>query len=152
MKNAPVQITNESAPDNRDYTPGRLLKRLQSIRAAVLANALESNTTTGMAAVFAQSTTRLSAVIFALKEDYGWIFESKDIAVGTKAGRVSYISVYWLPQAVITKAFEAGAREWVAAVNASQIEQRKMAGQSRKRAALINARKFDPRQADMWGA
>ena len=155
MKNAPVQPTNESAPEKRDYTPGRLPKHINTVTASVMISLLESNTLTGMDAVFKESTTRLSAVINYLKRDYGWTIDRRDIATGTNDGRIATITAYWLPQETIARAFEAGAREWINRVKASRAERRKLADKCKAEAARINTRKHfkmtDPRQGGLWG-
>lgn len=155
MKNAPVQPTNESAPEKRDYTPGRLPKHINTVTASVMVSLLESNTLTGMDAVFKESTTRLSAVIHYLENDYGWTIDRRDIATGTNDGRIATITAYWLPQETIARAFEAGARAWIDRVKASRVKQRKQADKCKADAARRNLhRQFkmpDPRQGGLWG-
>ena len=152
MKNALAQTTNESAPDKRDYNPGRLPKCVNSVRADVLALLLQGQFLTGMDAVLLLATTRLSAVIFALDNTHGWTIERHDIDAGTSDGRIEPIVAYWLPQTTIKQAFDAGAAKWIASVKAASADRRKLAPQCKKKAAQSNARKFDPRQADMWCA
>ena len=156
MKTPPNQTAFESAPDKANYTPGNLPKRINTVTAAILAGLLESKTLTGMDSVFKQSTTRLSAVVHRLTRDYGWLINRRDIATGTNDGRVAEISAYWLPQATIAQAFEAGARGWIESVKATRAERRKQSAKCKSDAAKINARKHfknpDPRQDDLWGA
>ena len=156
MENAPVQTTNESAPDKRNYTPGTLPKHINTVTASVMVALLESNTLTGMESVFKEHTTRLSAVIHYLESPrYGWTIDRRTVSTGTNDGRVAEISAYWLPQETIAKAFEAGAREWINRVKASRSERRKLASKCKADAAQINARKYfkthDPRQDRLWG-
>ena len=156
MKTPPNQTAFESAPSKRDYTPGTLPKRLDTVTAAVLAGLLESNTLTGMDSVFKQSTTRLGAVIHRLERDYGWRIDRRDIATGTNDGRIASISAYWLPQAAIAQAFEMGARAWIDSVKAARTERRKQSDKCKADAARLNAaRKHfktqDPRQESLWG-
>ena len=155
MKTPPNQTAFESAPSKRDYTPGTLPKRIDTVTAAVLAAMLESIMLTGMDSVFKQSTTRLGAVIHRLERDYGWHIDRRDMATGTNDGRVASISAYWLPQATIAQAFETGAREWIDNVKAARAERRKQSGKCKASAAQINAaRKHfkiqDPRQDSLW--
>ena len=154
MKNAPIQPTNESAPDKCNYNPGTLPKRINTVTAAVLAGLLESKEFTGMESVFKQSTTRLSAVINYLEQRYGWCIYRRDIAVGTADGRTPEISIYWLPQATIAKAFENGARGWIDTVNNARLERRKHANECKASAARKNATrkhfKQNPRQDNLW--
>lgn len=156
MKNAPT-TNDESAPDQRDSTPGALPARQNTVTAAVLAALLESNSLTGMDSVFSMSTTRLAAVIYYLEQQYGWVIERRDFVAGTNDGRESWVVAYWLPQAVIAQAFDlVGARDWIDSVKAARVERRKEAGQRKADAAKKNAirnqmRKQDPRQGGLWG-
>ena len=152
MKNAPAQPTNESAPDKRDYTPGRLPKCVNSVRADALALMLQAHLITGMDAVFLLATTRLSAAVCALQQTHGWTIERHVIDAGTSDGRIAPIKAYWLPQSTIKQAYDAGAAKWITSVKAASADRRKLAPQCKKKATQRNARKFDPRQADMWGA
>ena len=156
MKTPPNQTEFESAPDKRNYNPGTMPKRINTVTAAVLAGMLESNTLTGMESVFKQNTTRLGAVIHRLTRDYGWHIERRDIATGTSDGRIATISAYWLPQTTIAQAFEAGARQWIESVKAARAERRKQTGKCKTDAARINATRkhfkaHDPRQENLWG-
>src|SRR3546814_4874033 len=119
--NAPA-TNHESAPSKRNYNPGQLPKRKNTVTAAVLAGLLEGETLTGMDAVFGQSTTRLGAVVFWLSERYGWTIERRDIATGTNDGRVAWITCYWLRQATRAAAFDVGARPWVDGVKAARAQ------------------------------
>ena len=152
MKNAPT-TNDESAPNKRDYTPGALPQRHNTVRAAVLATMLESSVMTGMESVFAQSTTRLAAVIHAISTQYGWEFDRREVAAGTKDGRIAWITAYWLPQQTIAKAFEQGARIWVEKVKAARASSRNQASKCKSDASRINAalRKSDPRQGAFLG-
>lgn len=155
MKNAPIQTTNESAGGTANYTPGKLPKRKNTVVAAVLASLLESRAMTGMESVFKQSTTRLGAVIHYLENKYDWQIPRRSVATGTNDGRVAEVSAYWLPQATIAQAFEAGARDWIESVKAARTERRKQSDKCKADAALRNARKHfkshDPRQNILWG-
>ncbi|MFZ1545610.1 MAG: hypothetical protein WAT12_00680 [Candidatus Nitrotoga sp.] len=156
MKTPPNQTAFESAPSKRDYTPGTLPKRINTVTADVLAGLLESKTLKGLESVFKQNTTRLGAFIHRLERDYGWHIDRKDFAAGTSDGRIAHPSAYWLPQATIAQALEAGAREWVDSVKVARAERRKQAGKCKSDAAKINARKHfknhDPRQDELWEA
>lgn len=157
MKTPPNQTEFESAPDKRNYTPGNLPKRINTVTAAVLAGLLESNTMTGMDSVFKQSTTRLGAVIYRLEREYGWHIDRRDLATGTSDGRIATIAAYWIPQATIAQAFEAGARDWIESVKAARTERRKQSDKCKADAARINSARrhfktHDPRQENLWGA
>ena len=151
MKNAPVQDTNKSAAGTANYTLGKLPNRKNTVTADVLASMLESKAITGTESVFKRTTTRLSAVIYYLEHEYGWHIERRDIATGTNDGRVTTISAYWLPQAVIARAFEAGARTWIESVKEERSKRRKESDKCKAVAAKLNAvRKIDPRQESLW--
>lgn len=156
MKNAPITISNESAPDKRDYNAGTRPERINTVTAEALALLLEMNEITGMESVFRMSTTRLSAVIHYLQKRYDWQIERRDEVTGTNDGRIPTITVYWLPQATIAQAFERGARDWIDRVKAARKEKRKAADKCKEIAARINharkqSRKSDPRQSSLWG-
>lgn len=157
MKNAPTQTTSEGAAGTANSNTGTLPKRINTVTAAVLAGLLESNPMTGMDSVFKQSTTRLGAVIHRLEREYGWHIDRRDVATGTSDGRIATIAAYWLPQATIARAFEAGAREWIESVKAARAKRRKQSDKCKADAARINSarRHFktqDPRQENLWGA
>ena len=156
MENAIVQNSNDSAPSRYDYTTFQLPTRTNTVTAHVLADFLESQALTGMAGVFKQSTTRLSAVIHYLAKNYGFEAERRDMATGTEDGRTTTIASYWLSQEVIAFAFDAlGAREWIDRVRVARGERRKKSKQCKEQAAKANAKKYplsDPRQGDLWCA
>lgn len=156
MKNAPTTISNESAPDKRDYTLGALPYRVNTVTAGVLAYLLEGRAPTGMGAVLKQSTTRLAAYIHRLASKYEWPIETRSVAAGTNDGRETWVSVYWLSQDTIAAAFDAGAREWIERVKEASARRRKYAGKCKasaaaKNTALRQMRKTDPRQSGLWG-
>lgn len=155
MKNARPQNSETSAADTANYTPGKLPKRKNTVVAGVLASLLESKSLTGMESVFKQSTTRLGAVIFYLENKYDWQIPRRDMATGTSDGRIASISAYWLPQATIASAFDAGAQDWVTSVKIARAGRRKESAKCKADAATINAarRHFktsDPRQDTLW--
>lgn len=139
MKNAPTTISSESALDERDYTPGTLPKRTNTVTVSVLASLLESNVLTGMESVFKESTTRLSAVVHRLEHAYHWHVERRNITTSTNDGRIAHITAYCLPQATIDQAFEIGARAWVNDVNAARAKLRQEANQCKLEAVRLNA-------------
>jgi hypothetical protein len=157
MKNAPTAYNDESAQDKRNYTVGELPKRSDTVRSAALAAMLESSCLTGMDSVFAHSTTRLSAVVYALENRYGWTIQRHDVAVDTADGRVAWVTTYWLPQETIARAFEMGFREWIESVKAARAKRRKQASKKKMAAVQTSAvrnqlRKQDPRQGALWGS
>ncbi|MFZ6730545.1 hypothetical protein ACO0LG_01285 [Undibacterium sp. Ji42W] len=106
-----------------------------------------------MEAAFKMSTTRLAAVIHYLGKKYAWNVERDDAATGTNDGRISWITVYWLPQGTISNAFAQDARGWIERVKTSRATQRKLSGKCKQLASKLNAcrqRVNDPRQASFW--
>lgn len=132
--------------------PGKLPSRLNTVKSDVLASLLESAVPSGMDAVFNQNTTRLSAVIHSLKNDFGWNIESSERAVNTKDGRIAFVSYYWLSQATISAAFSDGAEEWVKKVRTARTKQRRQSAKCKAKAESINARQKNnnPRQGELW--
>lgn len=155
MKNARPQNSETSAADTANCTPGTLPKRTNTVTAEVLAGLLESKTLDGMNAVIRQNTTRLGSFIHILERDYNWCIDRKDFSAGTSDWRVAHPTAYWLPQATIAKAFEAGAREWIESVKIARAELRKQSGKCKTYAARLNAarkhfKSQDPRQNSLW--
>lgn len=151
-----MTLNNEKASSKRVYIAGTLPARRNTVTSAVLADLLESNVLTGMHSVFNQSTTRLSAVVHSLERSYGWTIERRDVATGTKDGRVAWITAYWLSRITVEQAFAAGARDWIDGVKAARAKQSQQANICKAAAAHINAprKKFkseDPRQGGLWG-
>lgn len=154
MKNAPTTNSSESAPDKRNYTPGTFPKKTDTVRAAALAAMLDGESLTGMDSVFKHSTTRLSSVICdGLEKLYNWPVKRTDLVVGTSDGRIVTIVAYWLDPETISRAFDAGACDWVKKVNADRAKRRKQASKCKANAAGKNAvrRQVDPRQGNLWG-
>lgn len=158
MKNAPITTSsNESALDKPNSNIcGTLPARVDTVIAGVLANLIEGLEITGIAAVYEQSTTRLSAHIYRLENEYGWLIERADFAVGTNDGREAWVTRYWLPMWERDAAFLAGARDWITSVRHSSASRKKAARRCRasaaaKNAARSKARETDPRQRDLWG-
>jgi hypothetical protein len=157
MKNAPTKNSSESALNTRNYIAvGARPKRTNTVRAAVLASLIEGKELTGMESVFAQSTTRLSAVIYALETEYSWAVARRNKLIDTKDGRSAWITAYWLPPTSIELAMAMGARQWVDEVKAARIERqqrgyKKKQEEARAKAARNQLRKQDPRQRSLWG-
>lgn len=150
MNNGPVTNSDDSG------NAGVLPKRVNTVRAAALAAMLEGEHLTGMDSVFKHSTTRLGAVIHIMAKLYEWGIERNDLVVGTKDGRETFVTSYWLSQATIAAAFEAGAREWIERVKVARAERRKLASKcqasaAKRNEALRRMRKQDPRQGSLWG-
>lgn len=157
MKNAPITISDESAGNKRDYTPGSYPVRRTTVRADALAAMLQDKFLTGLESVFSRSTTRLSpAICDAIEKRYGWPVLREDRLENTADGRASWIVAYYLHPETIRQAFEAGAQEFVNSVVAARAERRREANKSklgvaaRNSAARAKLRKQDPRQGNLW--
>lgn len=128
--------------------------RHNTVTAEVLSRLIKGETLTGMDAVFCANTTRLSAVIFYLNEDYGWSIEHLDIDVGTNDGRVASIRAYYLSSASIRQAFADGAREFCDSVTVARAMRRKLASKVKADAARRNAaraaHRFNPNQGVLF--
>ena len=95
--------------------------RLHSSTAEVLALLLEGREITGLDALAAASTTRLAAIVHALRKNYGWPIEAEHRAMSCLDGRTATVAAYRLPPDVIDRANAAG---WCAAVHAARAELR----------------------------
>lgn len=149
MKNAPTTNSSESAPNKRDYTPGTLPIRRNTVIAAVLAGLLESKVITSVDSVIAQSATSLTTVILALEKRYNWKIERRDVATCTNDGRIGCIPGYLLAKETIAQALEMGAQSWIDDVNAVHGKIKKQT--TKKKASRKQPREQDPRQGDLWG-
>ena len=156
---------NQPAIENTTYATdstaiaasiGAFPSRHNTVTAEVLGRLINGENLTGMDAVFGCSTTRLSAVIFYLSEEYGWTIDHVDIDVGTNDGRVVLIRAYFLTRATIRRAFDAGALAFCRSVRDARAKRRKHAPKARsiaeKRNAARAAAKFDPNQTSLFGA
>lgn len=151
-KELTINTADSTAADCRI---GAFPTRHNTVTAEVLSRVLNGENLTGMDAVFGCSTTRLSAVIFYLTEEYGWTIDHVDIDVGTNDGRIALIRTYFLPRASIRRAFDAGALEFCRSVREARAKRRKHAPKARtiadKRNAARTAAKFDPNQGSLFG-
>jgi hypothetical protein len=150
MKNAqPHNDAELSAPDSLNFK-ARFPNRFNTVTAAVLQKLLAGETLTGMDAVFNASTTRLGAYVHALKRDYGWYCEHRDIAVSCKDGRVTEIRAYYFSSETIALALGMNADDFCQKVIAARAELRREQAKAKAEAARRNRRRVsintDPRQ------
>jgi hypothetical protein len=128
--------------------------RHNTVTAEVLSRLIKGETLTGMDAVFCANTTRLSAVIFYLTEDYGWSIEHLDREVGTKDGRVAQIRTYFLSSASIRRAFDSGAREFCCSVTEARAMLRKRGSKAKAQAVtrdIVRAvQRLNPNQTELF--
>lgn len=152
----PAKELTNNATDfiTKPVTIGCFPTRHNTVTAEVLARLISGENLTGMDAVFGCSTTRLSAVIFYLTEEYGWTIDHVDIDVGTNDGRVAVIRAYYLPRATIRRAFDAGALEFCRSVKDARAKTRKHAPKARAEAEKRNAARagarHDPNQGSLF--
>jgi hypothetical protein len=153
---AATKVTTSAPSKAKSIGVGCLLKQRNTARAEVLSYLLNHQRITGMDAVFKASTTRLSAVIFAL-EGHGWTIDREDHVVGCKDGRVSTVTRYWLPPATIEAAAAIGADAWRQEVRAARAELRRKAAEAMQEAQRQNqravhraARRAAPGQSDLF--
>jgi hypothetical protein len=154
MKNASTKDLCGSNPDQRTYTPGQLPKRTNTVLANVLARLLRGGELTGMSSVFAEYTTRLAAVIFALENDYHWQIDRRDVDVATTDGRVATIVAYRLPREATISSISGFTDDWVEQVEADRAMLRLGAAAAKNAAMKLNVsgkkmRVCDPRQMDL---
>lgn len=150
MKNAqPHNNAELSAPNSLDFKAS-FPSRCNTVTAAVLQKLLAGENLTGMDAVFSASTTRLGAYIHALKRDYGWHCEHRDIAVSCKDGRVTEIRAYYFSSKTIAHARCMNADDFCQKVIAARAKLRSEQHKSKAEAARRNQLRVcintDPRQ------
>lgn len=119
--------------------PFSLPVRTNTASAEILARLISGQEITGMDAVFATSTTRLSAHIHYLSQNYAVTTETSERAVGCADGRIATITAYRLPTSLLNRARAAGADRWAASVRAARAALRAKAALAKKKAANLNA-------------
>ena len=119
--------------------PGTFPAKLATVTAEVLYRLLAGDRMAGLEAVNEASTTRLAAVVEYLQSRYGWTIDRHDKANGCRDGRVSWVSVYYLPPETIARAMDEGAAIWCASVKTSRAALRKRASHAAKYAARVNS-------------
>ena len=132
-------------------SPGGFPSKLASVCAEVLARLLNHERLTSLDAVHDASTTRLSAVVHYLANDYGWPIEADDKAAGCRDGRVAWVAEYSMPADTVARAMAAGAADWCAKVRAARRALRAKAAEARRMAEQSNTvhkRRTHPGQ---WG-
>ena len=152
MKTPDPTKAESSALNSVNFTAlGGFPAKQSSVCAEVLARLLNGERLTSLDAVIDASTTRLSAVVFYLSNNYGWTIESTDKAAGCRDGRVAWVSEYTLPADTVSRAMDAGAAAWCANVRAARRTLRAKAAVARCDADRANAaRKFRPHPGQ-WG-
>ena len=138
MKTPDPTITAESSAPNSAKFTGTFPVRHGTVTADVLSRLISGESLTGMNAVFEASTTRLSAVVFRLAEEYGWSIEHTDLAVGTNDGRVATIRAYYMSRGTIRSAYDISALEFCRSVKATRARLRNDATSVCAKAAARN--------------
>lgn len=143
MKTPPI-AGNKAGLTYSPTVAGSLPARTNTVVAEVLMRFLSHEKMTGMAAVFGASTTRLSAVVHRLENDYGWTIERDELVVGCSDGRVATVRRYWLNTDCIEAVADSPA--WCAAVKLARSTLRKKAYKAKQCAKSLN-RKSSPKCA-----
>ncbi len=135
--------TNEKPSDQNTakFTalPFSLPAEQNTVTAEVAAMLLSGQEFTGMAAVFAAGTTRLSAVIYRLRREYGWTVLAQDVAVPCRDGRTATVAEYSLTPKDLEAARAAGVSVWCSEVFAARRERRAQVARAERIAKLKNA-------------
>ena len=141
MENARPIKDEASAPGTGDriIATGGYPAKLATVTAEVLARLLAGEKLTSLDGVREASTTRLGAVVFYLKNEYGWPIEAADKAAGCRDGRVSWVAEYAMPPDSIAAAMAAGAAVWCAEVRRARAALRANAAQASRFAERVNA-------------
>jgi hypothetical protein len=141
MKKRPTpQIAKSSALDSQAFK-ATFPNRCNTVTAEVLQRLLNGETLTAMDAVLSASTTRLGAYIHALKRDYNWHCEHRDIAVGCKDGRVTEIRDFYFASSTIQTAMQKGGDKFCLSVKAARLKLREKAASAKTEANRRNTRK-----------
>lgn len=130
-----------SAPGtgNRIIATGGYPAKQATVTAEVLVRLLAGEKLTSLDGVREASTTRLGAVVFYLRTEYGWPIEATDKAAGCRDGRVSWVAEYSLPPESIACAMASGTAAWCADVRRARAALRANAARASRHAARVNA-------------
>lgn len=151
-KNAQPHNNAELSANHTANSIGQYPQKLASVSAAVLRRLLQGERLTSLTTVFDSSTTRLAAVVHYLENEYGWAIDRTDIVVGTRDGRVTVVSEYFLKAAVIATAFAADAATFCADVEHARARQRQQADNARAEAVRRNTRFENKDNSTLRGA
>jgi Helix-turn-helix domain len=92
---------------------GTFPKRVDTVRATVLARMLRGEQLTAMDGVLDASTTRLAGSVHILRRKLGWHVVTDDVQVPTADGRIAEVARYSLPPEVIAAARATGAGAFI---------------------------------------
>ena len=93
-------------------------------RGAVLAVLLSNEDQLGSEPLRGRIT--LAAIVRALKRKYHWPIETESFPSNSADGRATWATVYSLPAEVITKALNAGGRDWLKSRKAGSPDNQEM--------------------------
>ena len=110
-----------------------------TVTSDVLARVLTWESLTSLDTVYEASTTCLGTVVFYLANNYEWLTQSIDKAIGWKDGCVAWVFEYFLPAEIIVCAMAVDAGEWCVKVRAARRVRRTHAAQARRDASRANA-------------
>jgi len=103
---------------------GEFPKRLDTVRATVLARMLRGELMTAMDGVFDASTTRLASDVHVLRRKLGWGVITDEVQVPTADGRMAEVARYRMPAEVIALALAAGAEKFIAGALTASADRR----------------------------
>ena len=119
-------------------TTGGLPLKLDTVTSEVLARLLNGERLTSLDTVYVASTTRLSAVVFYLESTYHWTIKRSDKAVGTRDGRGTWITEYWIDSETAASSFTKEADSWSKKVREARSARRAKAALALKWAERAN--------------
>lgn len=108
-------------PRQPEALVGKFPKLTTTLRAEVLATMLAGDQMSGVESVFASGSTKLATVMRALTRRYRWPITRREFATNMDDGLVAWVSMYTLPPAAITGAFDRGAEAWLEEVRAARL-------------------------------
>lgn len=103
---------------------GAFPKRLDTVRATVLARMLKGEQLTAMDGVIDASTTRLASDVHVLRRKLEWDVITEEVEVPTADGRMADVARYSLSAEVIAASMALGAGAFIAAVMAASADRR----------------------------
>lgn len=122
--NLRVNFDSETAAPSTEAVCGIFPKRLNTVRATVLARMLKGEQLTAMDGVLDASTTRLASDVHVLRRKLGWAVITDEVQVPTADGRIADVASYSLSADVIAAAIVVGAEGFIAGAMAASSDRR----------------------------
>ncbi|OJU88983.1 MAG: hypothetical protein BGO13_02500 [Burkholderiales bacterium 66-5] len=148
QKNTPDYTKNSAIEGTSDkpHFIGQLPQKKDTVTAEVLRRLFEGERLTSLAGVFEASTTRLGAVVYHLRDCWGWVCETRDKASGCKDGRIAWVTEYRLSEHQRIEAQRPDVLHWCEQVRSARAKRRTQAAKAEHRAAKLN----DARESAQW--